>query len=103
MSAAFTPRATRELDNLLARLTTASPQSAQKFAAAVRRAADLIGANPLIGTEYPTSNPRLTEVRYLVVGGFRNYVILYTPTPDGALILHIVHGRRDLDAILAAD
>jgi toxin ParE1/3/4 len=31
------------------------------------------------------------------------YVIFYQPLPDGILVVRVVHGRRDLDALFSED
>ena len=68
---------------------------------AARRLRDLfkqrfkfLAANPLIGE---LRKDLSEDVRLLSVG---NYVIVYCPEDGGIAVTHVVHGARDLDALL---
>jgi toxin ParE1/3/4 len=71
---------------------------------AARRIRDLfkqrfkfLAANPLMGE---LRDDLSVGVRILSVG---NYVIVYYPEDRGIVVTHVVHGARDLEALLRRD
>jgi Plasmid stabilization system protein len=64
---------------------------------AVLTAAERIGTHPGIGMERPdyTAEP----LRFLTLSGYP-YVIVYDPVCAPPLILRVLHGARDLPALL---
>lgn len=58
-----------------------------------------LAETPGMGVARKFKNPRLRDVRFFPVSGFKNYLIFYRPTEDGILVLHIAHGARDLEAL----
>jgi toxin ParE1/3/4 len=56
-----------------------------------------LAANPLMGE---LREDLSSGVRILSVG---NYVIVYYPEDKGIVVTHIVHGARDLQAVLRID
>lgn len=103
MNLRFGAVATAEHDHIAARMAVTAPATARKFLAAVARTAQSLAVFPLSGAEYPHSNPSLPEVRIVQVKGFRSYVLLYKVEPTEVVILHVAHGRQDLDALLDQD
>ena len=55
---------------------------------------------PGIGTHYEHDHPALAGVRYFLISRFRSYVVFYRPVADGIEIIRVLHGARDIDAIL---
>jgi plasmid stabilization system protein ParE len=45
-------------------------------------------------------HPDLKALRVFHVSGFEKMLILYRPLPDGIEILRVVHGSRNLPALL---
>lgn len=103
MTVRFTPRARDELDSLAERFAAYRELTAEKFLTSVRRVVELLAANPHLGSPFPTANRRLVGLRHVGVPRFPNHVVLYIPSGGDVVILHVVNGRRDLDAILASD
>jgi hypothetical protein len=52
---------------------------------------------------WEAESPHFAGIRYLVVLRYPNYVVFYRPLSDGVEIPHILHGARDLGAILDAE
>ena len=61
---------------------------------------DLLAAFPGIGARVEPPIESIPELRFWPIKGFRNYLILYRKITDGAEILRVVHGARDLPALL---
>ena len=55
---------------------------------------------PGIGKPSRFSNPTLADIRQYSIKGFGRYLIFYRATDSGVEILRVLHGARDLSAIL---
>ena len=77
-----------------------NPEAADRYVDAVEAHLRLLSRSPRQGGPYKTSNPRLKGLRRLNVTGFPNYLIFYLDLPDHIHVLRILHGARDLPAIL---
>ena len=42
----------------------------------------------------------LRDMRYYPIRGYRNYLVFYFPLEDGAEIVHVIHGARDIASAL---
>lgn len=49
------------------------------------------------------SNPQLSGIRQYPIRGFKNYLIFYRATESEVEVLRVLHGARDLEAILDED
>jgi len=96
-SAAFAPRARRDLLAAVRWIAKDNPDAARALRDAVARAADRIGAHPRIGV----SRPDIADepYRFVVLTGFP-YLIVYNAVRRPPLILRILHGARDLPELL---
>lgn len=45
----------------------------------------------------------LQDVRRLPISGFPRHLVLYRLTSEGVLVLRVVHGARDLEALLSGN
>ena len=73
---------------------------ARRFFAQVDATLTRLAGMPGIGTHYEHDHPALAAVRYFPISRFRSYVIFYRPVTDGIEIIRVLHGARDIDAIL---
>jgi toxin ParE1/3/4 len=63
----------------------------------IKRLAD----QPGIGRIWKSPLPHLAGIRvYPMPSGFRNYLIFYRPLENGIEVLTILHGARDIEAVL---
>jgi toxin ParE1/3/4 len=60
----------------------------------------LLAKQPNIGWHSRLRHAALHGVRIFRVSGFETMLILYRPLADGVEILRVVHGSRDLEALL---
>jgi toxin ParE1/3/4 len=56
-----------------------------------------------MGRRWQSTNPRLSDVRVWRVAGFPNHLIFYRIVEDGIEAVHLIHGARDVDAMLTAE
>lgn len=75
----------------------ASADVARRFMGAVEDLMSEIASIPDLGA--PLEMKRRTLARYRIVRGFPNYLIVYQRIETGILILRLVHGMRELNAI----
>jgi toxin ParE1/3/4 len=55
----------------------------------------LLGRNPEIGQQRPNLRPNLRSISH------GNYVVFFYPIKDGAEIVGVVHGARDIDTMFS--
>lgn len=76
------------------------PEIAVRFRDAVRLTIRSLRHRPLIAPRYDSGNPELRSLRSWPVIGFEAIRIYYLPDEDAIYIVRILHGRRDVRAIL---
>jgi toxin ParE1/3/4 len=95
-----TVEARRDLVEIVAYLAERSQAAGRRFRAAAEATFERLAKTPGIGTRYETDNPAHEDLRYCIVSKFRNYVVFYRPTDDGIEVVRVLHGARDLGALL---
>ncbi|WP_435011103.1 type II toxin-antitoxin system RelE/ParE family toxin [Tundrisphaera lichenicola] len=97
------PTADTDLDHLAAYLAReASLETALRFYDAAATTFEAIAQAPGVGERWPSSHPRLANLRVRSIEGFENHLVYYRPTEDGIEIIRVMHGARDLDNIFDA-
>ena len=76
------------------------PDIARRFRAATREAIDALTAMPGAGAPRPIGNPRLAGLRSWAVKGFDEFRVYYLTQPELLLVLRVLHGKRDIGALL---
>ena len=98
------PVAARDLDQYTVYIAeNSSVRAALRFHAAVRQTLRMIAKQPAMGVVRPLRNPFLAGVRMCVVKGFPSHLVFYRMAPNAVEILRIVHGARDLEALIVTD
>ncbi len=62
-----------------------------------------LAQTPKMGKVRKFDNPNLADVRQQAIKGFKNYLVFYMTKDSDVEILRVLHGRRDIDAILNED
>jgi toxin ParE1/3/4 len=73
---------------------------AQRFLVAIRDTFETLAAYPRAGVQCEFSSLALKRVRRWPVKDFENWLVFYTPKRNGVAILHLIHGARDVEALL---
>ena len=94
MRAYFTPRAEIDLEEIGDYIALDNPKRALTFIQEIRQHCERIGDRPM---GY-VARPDLGDTIRICAHG--NYLIVFEPHEDGALILRVLHGARNLPAIL---
>ena len=95
------PKADRELeDQAYYYATVASPEVGHRFLVAAHDTFALLATQPNMGWQSRLKHPELKILRVFRVKDFERILILYLPLLDGVEILRVVHGSRNLQALL---
>ena len=84
-------------------LAEAGAEIAQRFLDAIEAAAELLRRMPDIGSPRDFRNPLLAGVRSYPIPGFAAIRIYYIHSGDALRIVRVLHGKRDIHAILEGD
>lgn len=93
MTYRLTRRARRDVLDIWRRIAEDSETAADRFIDLLTRHFRLLGDNPHVGQRREELRP---GYRSFPVG---EYLILYRIREPGVQILHVVHGRRDLEVV----
>jgi toxin ParE1/3/4 len=74
--------------------------TAERFLVVAEETFQLLGRMSGIGKLCSFSNPQLSGIRQYAIKGFKNYLIFYRATDSEVEVLRVLHGARDLEAIL---
>ena len=77
-----------------------SPESADRFIDAAAASFLFLESNSEIGRVYEARDARLAGVRVWRISGFEKHLIFYRPCPEGVEILDVIHGARDIEALV---
>ncbi len=78
----------------------ASVEVGHTFLTAAHKTFALLATQPHMGWRSRLRNPSLSSLRVFRVMGFEKILVLYRPLPDGVEILRVIHGSRNLQALL---
>ena len=94
----FTPQAVDDLFEIWSYIARDSVQAANRVEAAVYNACAFLAEGPLRGS----TREEITKLplRFWTVQAFPKYIIVYDPQTDPLQIIRILHGSRDVLAIL---
>ena len=67
---------------------------------AAEEAFALLAGMPKMGRRWASQHERLKNVRVWRVKGFENWLIFYLAAPNGVEILRVLHGARDIEALM---
>lgn len=103
MSAVYVvrPRADRDLEEQAYYYAAeGSPELGHRFLVAAHETFTLLATHPEMGWRRRLNHPALESLRIFRVSGFERVLILYLPISGGVDILRVVHGSRNLQALL---
>ena len=79
-----------------------NPELADRFAACAESTFKKLAHTPGLGRSRQFRSPKAKNLRSWKVADFPKHLIFYRPLPDerGVEIIRVLHGARDLDALL---
>lgn len=96
------PRAELVLADTYQYLANTSAALPQRFLDSVQQTVDGLCEPSLPGMLWLSDHPRLIGTRWTTVRGFGNYLIISRLDSDRLEVMRILHGARDIEAILRA-
>ena len=93
-------RAERDLLEHFEYLLGENPEAALRFVDAVEAAYRALARMPLMGVARPFHRPGLEDLRMWPVPDFEKFLIFYRPSPDGIEVMRLLHGMRDIPALM---
>jgi toxin ParE1/3/4 len=95
------PQVEQDLINQFSYIARDKIEPAERFLRVAEESFDHLAANPLAGQKWESPLRQLTGIRvYPMPSPFRNYLVFYRPIEDGVEVLTVLHGARDLQAVL---
>lgn len=79
----------------------ANKETALRYHKAVKSTARLLARQPLSGKRFELSLAVEHDVRFPVAGPFSKYLVFYQVTQTAIDIVRVLHGSRNIQAILA--
>ena len=77
-----------------------NPDAAERFLIAAEEAFSTLSLMPQMGPDRVSRNPAIQGLRMWPIRGFENVLIFYRPIEDGIEVIRVLHGARDVEAIL---
>jgi toxin ParE1/3/4 len=97
----FRPRAWDDVQESAFYLAAnASEAIAERFLNAVETSTQVLTSFPAMGVPCPFVHSDLKDIRRIPVNGFENWLVFYRAEGDGVEIVRILHGAREIAAIL---
>ena len=93
-------QADKDVDQIVEAIADDNLSAAMQFQDRVRETYDRIATWPQIGARIRAREEALRDMRYYPIRGYRNYLVFYLPLEDGAEIVHVIHGARDIPSAL---
>ena len=94
-------RAVLDLVEVSDYLAERSPNAALRFLQAADEDFSRLCALPGIGTPYEVNGRPTGNLRYLPLSRFRQYIVFYRDVAYGIEVVRVIHGSRNIHAILA--
>jgi plasmid stabilization system protein ParE len=73
---------------------------ALRFLDALDETIDFIADFPDLGSPWESSRPRHAGLRFRLVKGFENHLVLYHRDDQHVNVLRVVHGSQDIEQLL---
>ena len=95
------PKADHDLEEQAFYLASeASPTVGHRFLVSAHQTFSLLATQPRLGWCPRFNLPELKSLRVFRVSGFEKMLVLYRPLSDGVEILRVIHGSRNLLALV---
>ena len=97
------PQVIRDLLELATYIAEDNLDISDRFLAAAEQTFKQLSKMPEMGKTYGFTHPKLANVRQQVIKGFKNYLVFYRLVDSKVEIIRVIHGARDIAAILDED
>ena len=97
------PQVIQDLIEIATYIANNDLDSSDRFLRAAEETFKQLGKMPQSGKKSYFSNNRLQNIRQLTLKGFKKYLVFYQIIPTGVEIIRVLHGSREIEAILEND
>lgn len=94
----FTPRALSDLSEIWDYIAEDNVDAANRVESVIFAACDSLARHPLLGSKRSEITP--LPVRFWTVTRFPNFIVVYRPDTSPLQVIAVLHGKRDLKALL---
>jgi toxin ParE1/3/4 len=94
------PQAIRDAEEIYAYIAKDNVDAARRFNLAAADTLIAVRDNPKLGIAWRARNGRLTDLLWKRIRGVKNYLLFYRAEPGRVVLIRILHGARDIDALL---
>ena len=93
--ARFSPKAAHDLDEISGHITADNPEAAERVRRVIFNTADFLAQHPEIGRRIRKAAKRHSQIRWLVVPKFRNYLVFYQPVQETVMVVRVSQAAQD--------
>ena len=93
--ARFSPQAARDLDEICLYIAADNPAAAGQVRSAILDFADLIARYPALGRRIRGAGARHTQICWVVVPPYPNYLVFFQPHADSIMVVRLLHAAQD--------
>lgn len=93
--ARFSPKATRDLDDIVRFISSHNPDAAPQVRETILDVADLLAQYPELGRKIRNASPRHAHIRWFVIPKFHNYLIFYQPFEETIMVVRVLGAAQD--------
>jgi toxin ParE1/3/4 len=80
-----------------------NPRAALRFLSAAESTFRQLASMPTIGERFETENTAYQDLRCLPISGLSSHIVYFKSLADGAVIIRVIHGARDIDRIFGTE
>ena len=97
------PQVITDLSELANYIAVDNLEAAENFLLAAQETFQILAKMPMMGSLCKFELPEIYQVRFWRIKGFPKHLIFYLPLSDGVEIIRVIHGTRNLEAILRSE
>lgn len=94
------PQVIQDLIELATYIATDNLDASERFLTSAEETFQQISKLPQMGKQCQLSKPKLADIRQQAIKGFKNHLVFYRVLDSDIEIIRVLHGARDLEAIL---
>ena len=97
------PQVLTDLTEHYATIAADSESAAERFLQQAESSMAQLAEMPELGRAYPCRDPRLVGIRCFRIPTFKHHLLFYRIDPQYIEIIRVLHGARDIQAVLESD
>ncbi len=103
MSIDFQPRSLSDIELAVDDLNLWRAYAGKRFLERLKETLLRLEHFPLLAGKHEPTSPIFPELRVSVIRKDFGYIVFYAPSNDGIIVIRVLHGSRNIDAIFGGD